>query len=233
MASTAERLLEVVDRLEHQPLRNIVLLKHIEAFPEHASVVQVSDGSDTATLVLLDTTASTYDRETYPQAAFAALISSDHPRLTRRLLASVPARGDAVFKLASDSDRDVVAERFAISRATSFLSFTGDEPVTFAADDEVSVSTTASDGTLRLLESQGHPRDWLRRLLASGRAFVCTLEQGGDPRSVCIAFENYRQVWEVGGVVTPRRTVAGASPPAWYERRWPNCNAGSWSRGIR
>ena len=63
MASTAERLLEVVDRLEHQPLRNIVLLKHIEAFPEHASVVQVSDGSDTATLVLLDTTASTYDRE--------------------------------------------------------------------------------------------------------------------------------------------------------------------------
>ena len=115
----------------------------------------------------------------------------------------MPARGDAVFKLASDSDRDVVAERFAISRATSFLSFTGDEPVTFAADDEVSVSTTASDGTLRLLESQGHPRDWLRRLLASGRAFVCTLEQGGDPRSVCIAFENYRQIWEVGGVVTP------------------------------
>jgi RimJ/RimL family protein N-acetyltransferase len=115
----------------------------------------------------------------------------------------VPARGDVVFKLASDSDRDVVAERFAISRATSFLSFTGDEPVIFAADDEVSVSTSASDGALRLLESQGHPRDWLRPLLASGRAFVCTLEHVGDPRSVCIAFENYRQVWEVGGVVTP------------------------------
>ena len=193
----------MVDRLEHQPLRNIVLLKHIEAFPEHVSVEQVSEGSDTATLVLLETTASAYDRETYPQAAFVALISSDHPRLTRRLLASVPARGDVVFKLASDSDRDVVAERFAISRATSFLSFTGDEPVIFAADGEVSVSTSASDGALRLLESQGHPRDWLRPLLASGRAFVCTLEHGGDPRSVCIAFENYRQVWEVGGVVTP------------------------------
>ena len=53
MASTNERLLEMVDRLEHQPLRNIVLLKHIEAFREHVSVEQASEGPDTATLVLL------------------------------------------------------------------------------------------------------------------------------------------------------------------------------------
>ena len=117
----------------------------------------------------------------------------------------MPARGNVVFKLASDGDRDVVAERFAISRATSFLSFTGDGHVIFAADGEVSVSTSASDSVLRLLESQGHSRDWLRPLLASGRAFVCALEQDGEPRSVCIAFENYQQVWEVGGVVTPVR----------------------------
>jgi predicted GNAT family acetyltransferase len=192
----------VVNGLERQPLRNIVLLKHIEAFREHVSAVQVSDGPDTATLVLLDTSASPYDLETYPQAAFVALISSDHPRLTRRLLDSVPIR-NVVFKLASDGDRDVVAERFAITRATSFLSFTGDEHVIFAADGEVAVSTSASDGAFRLLESQGHPRDWLRPLLASGRAFLCVLEHDGEPRSVCIAFENYRQVWEVGGVVTP------------------------------
>ena len=202
MASTADNLLEVVSGLERQPLRNIVLLKHIEAFRGHVSAVQISDGPDTATLVLLDTSASPYDRETYPQAAFAALISSDHPRLTRRLLDQVPIR-NVVFKLASDGDRDVVAERFAISRATSFLSFTGDERVIFAADGEVSVSTSASESALRLLESQGHPRDWLRPLLASGCAFVCALDHDGEPRSVCIAFENYRQVWEVGGVVTP------------------------------
>ena len=202
MASTANNLLEMVSRLERQPLRNIVLLKHIEAFRKHVSVVQVADGPDAATLVLLDATASAYDRETYPQAAVVALISSDHPRLTRWLLASVPDGGPVVFKLASDGDRDVVAERFAIKRATGFLSFTGDESAILAADGEVAVSTSASDGALRLLESQGHPRDWLRPLLASGRAFVCALEHDGELRSVCIAFENYRQVWEVGGVVT-------------------------------
>ena len=203
MASNADNLLEVVGRLEREPLRNIVLLKHIEAFREHVSVAQVCDGPDTATLVLLNTTASPYDRETYPQAAFAALVSSDHPRLTRRLLDSVPAERNVVFKLASDGDRDVVGERFPLSRATSFLSFTGDERATFVADEQVPVLTSASDSVLRLFESQGHPRDWLLPLMASGRAFACVLEVDGEPRSACLAFENHRQVWEVGGVVTP------------------------------
>ena len=203
MATETDNLIEVVRRLERQPLRNIVLLKHIEAFPGHVSVAQVSDGADTATLVLLDTTASTYDRETYPQAAFAALISSDHPRLTRRLLGAVPACGNVVFKLASDDDRNVVGERFPISRATSFLSFTDDEHASFVADSEVAVSTSASDAALGLFESQGHPRHWLLPSLASDRAFVCVLDQDGEPRSACIAFENHRQIWEVGGVVTP------------------------------
>lgn len=203
MADEADNLVEVVDRLERQPLRNIVLLKHIEAFRQYVSVAQVSDGPDTATLVLLDTTASIYDRQAYPQAAFAALISSDHPRLARRLLDSVPAHGHVVFRLASDGDRHVVAGRFPISRATSFLSFTGDERATFVADGQVSVSRSASDKVLHLLESQGHPRDWLLPLLASDRAFVCAVEHDGEPCSVCIAFENHRQIWEVGGVVTP------------------------------
>ena len=202
MLGEADNMVEVLGRLERQPLRNIVLLKHIDSFREHVSVAQVSDGPDTATLLLLNTTGSPYDRETYPQAALAALISSDHPRLTGRLLDSVPAHGHVVFKLASDGDRDVVAGRIPISRATSFLSFTSDEHASFVADGQVSVSRSASDGVLRLFESQGHPRDGLLPLLASGRAVVCALEQDGEPRSVCIAFENHRQIWELGGVVT-------------------------------
>jgi hypothetical protein len=192
MASEADNLLEVVDRLERQPLRNIVLLKHIEAFREHVSIAQICDGPDTATLVLLSTTASSYDRETYPQAALAALISSDHPRLTRGLLGSAPADRNVVFKLASDADRDVVGERFPLSRATSFFSFTGDERAAYVADEQVPVSMSASDRVLRLFESQGHPRDWLLPLMSSGRAFACVLELDGEPRSACLAFENHR-----------------------------------------
>jgi RimJ/RimL family protein N-acetyltransferase len=196
---------EAVARLEREPLRHIVLLKHIEAFRDHIRVTQVSTDRSVATLVLLDTRASAYDRQTYPEARFAALISSDGPELTHRLIESVPRQHPVVFKLANDADRDVVATHFPIGRATSFLSFTAGELAGFVADDRVSITTSASDAALDLFESQGHPREWLLPLLSSGRAFTCVLEQDGEPRSVCLAFDNYRQVWEVGGVVTPTR----------------------------
>jgi hypothetical protein len=233
MAGERDKLVEVVRGLERQPLRNIVLLKHIDAFRDHVSVAQVFDGPDMATLVLLDTTGSIYDRETYPQAAFAALISSDHPRLTRRLLSAVPACGNVVFKLASDDDRNVVAERFPISRATSFLSFTGDEHATFVADSEVSVSTSACDAALRLFESQGHPRHWLLPSLASDRAFACVLEQDGEPRSACIVFENHRQIWEVGGVVTPTPHRGQGFAGRVVRTALAELQGRKWSRGIR
>ena len=194
---------EAVTRLEREPLRNIVLLKHIEAFRDHVSVAQVSTGPSVGTMVLLDTSASAYDRETYPEAMMAALISSDGPELTRNLIGVLPRQRDIVFKLSNDADRDVIAERFPISRATSFLSFTAGQPAGFVADANVSITTSASGAMLGLFESQGHAREWLCPLLSSGRAFTCTLEQDGEPRSVCLAFENYRQIWEVGGVVTP------------------------------
>lgn len=193
----------VVARLEREPLRNIVLLKHIEAFRDHVSVMQVSTERCAGTLVLLDTGASSYDRQAYPEATVVALISSDDPETTRILLDSVPRQHHVVFKLCNDADRDVVAERFPLRRVTSFLSFTSGEPAAFAADESVSITNCASEAMLGLFESQGHPGDWLRRLLSSDRAFTCLLEQGGEARSVCLAFENHRQIWEVGGVVTP------------------------------
>jgi hypothetical protein len=145
-------------RLAREPLRNIVLLKHIEAFHDHVSVVQLSTGRNAATLVLLETRASAYDRETYPEASFAALIASDGPELTRKLIDSVPHQHHVVFKLRTVEDQEVVAERFPISRATSFLSFTTGEPAVHTVDANVSIADSASDAVLDLFESQGHPR---------------------------------------------------------------------------
>lgn len=194
---------EATVQLEREPLRNIVLLKHIEAFRDHVSVAQVSTGRDTATLVLLDTGASAFDREAYPEAAFAALISSDGPALTRRLVEAVPCHRPVVFKLCNDADRDVVAEHFPISRATSFLSFTTGKPAGFAADAGVSITASPTEAMLGLFESQGHSREWLRPRLDSGLAFTCVLDHDSEPRSVCLAFQNHRNIWEVGGVVAP------------------------------
>ena len=117
----------------------------------------------------------------------------------------MPRQRYVVFKLSNVGDQEVVAERFPISRATSFLSFPAGEPAVYTADATVSITGSASDAVLDLFESQGHAREWLCPLLTSGRAFACVLEEDKEPRSVCFAFENHGRIWEIGGVVTPVR----------------------------
>jgi RimJ/RimL family protein N-acetyltransferase len=199
MAETTDQE-NIVAVLEREPLRNIVLLKHLEAFPDHTRAHQITSPAGTATLVLLDVSASAYDRRTYPAARFAALISSDHPNLTRRLLDFVPSAVGVVFKLSSEADRDVVASMSALERTTSVLSFTTTS--TFARDHAVRVGATPGDAVFQLFEAQDHARSWLEPLLRADRAVTSVLDQQGEPAAVCFAFENYKRVWEIGGVFT-------------------------------
>lgn len=192
----------VIEALERDPLRNIVLLKHLEAFPDHTTLHRVERGGQAATLVLLDVAASAYDRRTYPSARHAALISSDDPGLTREALAAVPRGDGVVFKLSSEHDHAVVAGEFApLQRTTSVLSFTAAS--SYGPDARVRVSTTPTDAMYAAFGSQKHDKAWLEPLLQSGRAFTCAIERDGAPLSVCFAFENHKRIWEIGGVCTP------------------------------
>jgi len=204
---------ELIDALTRDPLRNVVLLKHLLAYPQHVRIHRVEGGEGSASLVVLDTTASPYDRQTYPQAALAALIASDHPALTARLLDHVPHGVGVVFKLASAADRAAVEARFAIERRTAFLSFTVSAAAKAEPLSEVRLTATPGDDALAMFETQGHARTWLAPLLRDGRAFTCVLERGGETLAACLAFETFGPVWEVGGVVTApayRRQGLGA-----------------------
>lgn len=191
---------EIVGRLGADPLGNVVLLKHLQAYPQHTRAFQRRSSSGFATLVLLDAAASDYDRKTYPTAAHAALIRSDHAALTEALLAELPVDGGIVFKLCSAAERDIVQRRYPLARRTSFLSFTS--PEQGPGRNGVAISGTATDAMHGLYRMQDHQQDWLSPLLASGRAFTCMVGSGDEPLSVCFAFESYGKVWEIGGVVT-------------------------------
>ncbi|MBN9450874.1 MAG: GNAT family N-acetyltransferase [Bosea sp.] len=191
---------EIVEWLAAEPLANVVLLKHLHAFPRHARAVQYRSQARTATLVLLDTAASDYDRKTYPTMAHAALIRSDDAALTEALLAELPADGGIVFKLCSAAEHDVVQRRYPLIRRTSFLSFTS--PAHISDRDGVIVTNRATDAMYALYQTQDHARDWLSPLLASGSAFTCMIGSDDQPLSVCLAFESHGEVWEIGGVVT-------------------------------
>lgn len=191
---------EIIERLGADPLGNVVLLKHLQAYPQHTRAFQRRSPAGLATLVLLDTAASEYDRKTYPTAACAALIRSDDNALTEALLGELPTDNGIVFKLGSTAEHDVVQQRYPLARKTSFLSFTSSERI--PGRDRVIVGESATDAMYALYRTQDHERGWLSPLLTSRRAFTCMIGSGDEPLSVCFAFESYGQVWEIGGVVT-------------------------------
>lgn len=191
---------DAVDDLARDPLRHIVLLKQLLAHPDHVKLHRVSSPEGAGTLVVLDTSVSPYDRQTYPKAAIAAFISSDHPDLTASLMRHVPRGVGIVFKLSRDGDLAAVEAHFTVERRRAFVSFTSDGA--FEPAPDVRITTAPGDAAFRLFESHGHDRAWLEPLLRDGKAFACVHESGGDTSSACFAFENYGPVWEVGGVVT-------------------------------
>lgn len=198
--SSLLRVPQAIDALAPAPLRHIVLLKQLLAYPGHVKVHRVSGAAGMAMLVTLDVAASAYDRQAYPGAAVAAFIESDHPDLTAALLQYLPRDVGIVFKLSREADLAPVAARFAIVRRTAFVSFTSNGA--YATDAGVRVTSQPGDAAYEMFEEQGHARAWLEPMLHAGNAFACVLGDGGETPSACIAFENYGPVWEVGGVVT-------------------------------
>jgi GNAT superfamily N-acetyltransferase len=191
---------DVIKALAREPLRHIVLLKQLLAYPEHVKAHRVSGAAGEATLVALEASVSVYDRQAYPETALIAFIASDHPDLTSSLLPHVPRGVGIVFKLASEADLAPVQAHFRITRRTAFVSFTSAGAM--EPDASVRVASAPGDTAFRLFAEQSHDRAWLEPLLHGDKAFACVLERDGEALSACFVFENYGPVWEVGGVVT-------------------------------
>jgi ribosomal protein S18 acetylase RimI-like enzyme len=189
-----------IEDLAHDPLRHVVLLKQLPAYPAHVKAYRARGDAGTAILIALEASASAYDRSAYPEADIVAFISSDHPDLTASLLPCLPRGAGIVFKLSYEADVQPVNSKFSVTRRTAFVSFTSDDVV--KPDAEVRVSTAPSDAVFRMFETQGHEKSWVESMLRSSRALACVLEQGSDAASVCLVYENWGPVWEVGGVVT-------------------------------
>jgi hypothetical protein len=191
---------DAADELAREPLRHIALLKQLLAYPQHVQIHRTSGPNGMAMLITLDTSASPYDRQSYPGAAIAAFIASDHPALTSTLLPHVPRGVGVVFKLSREADLAPVESQFPVKRRTAFISFTSAGRVSY--DPDVQITAEPGDSAFDLFKEQGHDRNWLEALLRNGKAFACVLKCDGVALSACFAFENYGLVWKVGGVVT-------------------------------
>jgi RimJ/RimL family protein N-acetyltransferase len=182
--------------LERDRLRNIVPLKMLHAHSDACEVHVAASGN--GVLIELNPNAFSYDRQHYPDADGIILISSDDALTTRALLQKNHVTGRLVFKLQNKTDALEVRRCFDIRRVTAFESFT--DASAFSPDPNVRITLEPTPTMLDSYAQRDYSRQWLEPLLVAGKAFCCEI---GDAESVCLAFENFANVWEVGGVFTP------------------------------
>ncbi|SHE74933.1 Acetyltransferase (GNAT) family protein [Kaistia soli DSM 19436] len=195
----------IVRHLAEAPLRNVALLKHLFLYPRNTRAMMVAEGDRRATLVLLETEASAWDRATYGDCALVAFLASDAAELSAVLMEHVPLAGGAVFKLQSDAERAVLAARAGFEQTARYFSYTANG--VFQRDPAVRITSRPGDGDFALISEQGHERATLEPQLASDDAFFCVLDDPGAPErpgAVCCVFRNHGPVFEIGGVVTRR-----------------------------
>ena len=202
MIITEDRL-AIVSRLAEAPLRNVSLLKHLFLYPRNTTAVAVADRERSATLVLLEAAASSWDRATYPGSALVAFLSSDAAELSALLLDRVSLAGGTVLKLQSETDRAVLVARTPSEQTACFYSYTAENA--YLRDPSVRVTTMPRDVDFALIAEQGHERAALAAQLSAGDAFFCVLDDPETPErpaAVCCVFRNHGPVFEIGGVVT-------------------------------
>jgi GNAT superfamily N-acetyltransferase len=198
-------LRRAVEFLEHDPLRNIVLLKTLFYYP-HAIRCRFHEGPEAAgALLLLPGDASSFDRRNYPGTDYVVFIAAAHPALLPGLLLHVPTGKKLLFKLMDPRHHAAAAALFSLERANAFVSYTAPQDRPFVPADGVTVSGTLDSACLDIYAAMGHSREELKDHFESGQAFSFTVYEGDQPLASCFTFPNYGAIHEIAGVYTVPR----------------------------
>jgi ribosomal protein S18 acetylase RimI-like enzyme len=196
------QLRRVVEFLEHDPLRNIVLLKTLSHYPE-AIRCHLHEGPEAAgVLLLLPGGTSSFDRQNYPGTDHVVFIAATNPSVLPELLRHVPSGESLLFKLRDPRHNAVVRGFFNLERVNAFVSYTEAPGKLYAAADSVTVAGMPGSACLDLYAAMGHSREELSTRFANGQALSFTVYENDKPLASCFTFPNYGTIYEIGGVYT-------------------------------
>jgi ribosomal protein S18 acetylase RimI-like enzyme len=194
--------------LEADKLRNIHLLKMLAVYPEHARLFDVSDVGDHAVLVRLPVAVAGYDREHYPDARWIGVISAKRADLARQVIERALASSDRVpgrwvFKCMDAAVAEALRSTGVMTRATSFLSFTGAADRRFRLAHAVQTAREPDETVLDMLvRAGGYGREEVLSFFgaADGRSYW--IGDAGEPQAVCMSFALHDDVYEIAALCT-------------------------------
>jgi GNAT superfamily N-acetyltransferase len=194
--------IQVTTFLRRDLLRNILPLKTLHGYGQQTICHYAEEDGAAGALLLSPTPILPFDYGLYPNTDYVVLLVADGPSVAAALLDQLPAGERLVFKLHGELEQALVAQRFAVRRTTAYSSYTLASGTQLPRWNDVIVSDRLDGRCLALYEQQGHDRAEVAHLFAAGEAFSCTCYRDDLPVASCLAFRNFEQIWEVGGLFT-------------------------------
>jgi predicted GNAT family acetyltransferase len=188
--------------LRRDVFRNVVMLKTLTLYPDNVQTFYCEQGQEKGVLLLLETTASSFDHRSYPQTKYVVLAALTQPNMLDALIPHIPTNTNLVFKLTNSALGAILQKTFPFIRTSAYISYTNTRHRTFTPHHDVIVSTNPTEDSYNLFEIQGHPRAEVESHFANGEALCFSLSQETESIAACFTFQNFEQIHEIGGVYT-------------------------------
>jgi RimJ/RimL family protein N-acetyltransferase len=191
----------VYSLLEQDSFKNLVTLKMLNSYSQYMKLQLNQNGKDWALLSILPVAASDWDKHTYPNATNVVLLNGNCDNLMAGLLHLVP-EGPLVVKTCDKKVIDYFISEMNATKLTSFHSFTRNPAQsTFSQSDEVQKKDFINEEAWELFGKNGYSPNELERSLKNGAQWFCICMEK-KIASICLVYQNYKDIWEIGGVYT-------------------------------
>ena len=163
---------QILAYLNRDPLKHIVQLKMLSAYPGDIKSFYITSGTSAGVLLLLPTKVSPFDAVAYPATEYVVLMAADTPAVTGLALEQIPVNRKLVFKLINRRDRAVIEQQYPLEHKATYISYTYDDNLQFIHSNDIVISDTLDTRLLPLFAENGYLRDELEPYFNSGKAMA-------------------------------------------------------------
>ena len=185
--------------LEPDLLRHIATLKALARHPSVQTKL-IHRADEWALLTMRPTSASNWDNVNYPSSKAVAFIDGNNVEYKIALLDEVPMES-TVIKTYDEKIISYLKSR-GVKKATAFISFTDPGHTKFTEmDEKVEKSSQLKPEIGGLLAQGGYSSEELSWHFSKGASWF-GVRIDGRVASACFVYQNYLNVWEIGGLYT-------------------------------
>jgi GNAT superfamily N-acetyltransferase len=200
---------QAIAYFSQEPLRHLVHLKYLAHHPGKfdARYLDLENEGSQAALLNGSVNTTAWDQGQYPDLELLLLPSATDEAAAQHLLERVRAdfsvsTTPTLFKFCDPYCKLVFTTAFPLHPARKYISFTTrDDARIYQSHPEVAVGSILDDARVALYQQNGYTLDELQTMFDQG-ALTFGLYEGNDLVSTCLAYRNFEEVWEIGGIRT-------------------------------